>query len=292
MAKNTNQSHTPTLEALQHVETSNRAAQSSAAQQGESPFFSAAVVAKNEVFNSQSLDMANQAQSAVKAKHLDLIGAAYDGQGERVAATRGMYSEFATPLHAMRLPNTRVNVANREIEIPSDIKQYADELPQAVYQRIMSILLGPDRMDVLYDLTVKANQSSRPALWLNQHLAIEIRQQYVFLLHAEFPEHLEHLQAAMTPQLVELASQQARDVLGPTLFGEFDHAAKSNKTNVYAVLTALVDRIIQNYESVSKPITTMSIWDETIARKKAKKAKESQAAKESDDLTAAHILRG
>lgn len=276
--------HTPTLADLQHVDDSNRVAQSTAAQQGDSPFYSSSQVAKNTVFDSQAFDMATQANSVVKATHLDLVGAMGNGQGERVAATRGFYAEFGSQLHNVRLPNTRVNVANREIEIPSEIKQYADGIPQASYQKVMEILLGPDRMEKLYDYTVKANQSTRPALWLNQHLAIELRQQYVFRMHVEFPEHLS-LMEGMTPELVQLATAQIRDATGPDLFAEIENAAKSNSTNAYAILTALVDRIIQCYEALSVPVTTMSIWDKVLARKKARQIAEKKAlAHETDEM--------
>lgn len=280
-----NRSQVPSMDQLKHVEQSNRDAQSSAAQKGDLTNFSSGMVANNEKFDTARFEIATQAAAVGRAKHLDLIGQI--NSPERIAATRNAYSAFSEELHSVRLPNTRVNIANKDIEIPVKIKEDAEALPQAVYIRYLEILLGDDRMFSLYEYMKKANQATQPALWFNQHLAVELRQPYVFLLHREFPEHFEQLEGLMNVDFIQMTEGQICDILGPDLYDELSHAGKSNNTCSYAVLTALADRIIANYDKVSKPVHQLSMWDSIRAKKKAKQDEKDNAT---PDLTAERIV--
>ncbi len=250
--------YTPTIADLATVSSDNLAAFADAATTSDIVNVSTSVVSETPSFNSQQYEMAIQAK-AVQAEHLNFVSQA--GRQDHLNQIRTDLAPIVNQLQSIRLPDTQVNIDGRKIEVSSSIKQYANDLNQAKYNQMTGALLGRERMDRFKQLCTKANQTSKPALWLNQHITVECKKDYVFLLRRHNQDLIDKLLALCTPEIVSSTNQLLAGLLGHELFGLVKHIAESNQVPPYVVYSIVVDTLVGDYVSKSKPITSSSIWD-------------------------------
>lgn len=262
----------PDLTALlqaQEVLPENSAMQQLAATQGEVENFSQEVVEPTDYFNTHDIASSAAAMMTIKSQHLNLAATAPGVAMDQIVAYKTELKPLADQLAKLKLPDTRVNVHNDmggrplKIEIPYEVKQYANDLNQAQYNRFLRVLLGQDRMIEVRKASTKANQGTTPALWLNQQICVESKKPKVFTLAQDLPESVRN------ESRLELAPEQQQEVskiinacVGSLLFEDLVHIAKANQMGLYTLFVLLVDMVLSNFKTASKVTTALSIWED------------------------------
>jgi hypothetical protein len=250
------------IEKLKTVLPANHKAMQKATKAGDIPNISTEPCAETPAFNSEALSAAFQAQSAMNAEHLNLAAHALPQGPQDLRQLRTDLSETTTQLRELRLPDTRVNIDGIKMEIPFEIKQYAIDIDQEKYMKIMWGLLGKERVLEFRKHATKSNQNNTPALWLNQHICIETKKPYVFMLHRDFSEQIK--EKGLDNIAVEL-QQQASDylemALGSTLRSSLNQIAQSNQLPLFVVFVIIVDAILKSKTVIDVPMTPSSLWE-------------------------------
>lgn len=231
--------------------------------------FSTEVVEPTDPFNTHDIASSVAAQMTMKSQHLNLAATAPGVAMDQIMAYKNELAPLAEQLAKLKLPDTRVNVHNDaggrplKIEIPYDVKQYANDLNQAQYNRFMLVLLGQERMIQVRAASTKANQGTTPALWLNQQICVESKKPRVFTLSQDLPDSVRNeSRLNLTQEQQEDVPRIIRACVGPTLFDDLGHIARANQIGLYTLFVLLVDLVLAGYKQASKVQTALSIWDD------------------------------
>lgn len=247
----------PDVDKLKRVMPENQAAQSKAARESDIPNVSTTQVVPTAPFDSRAYEMANQAKAGF-ATHLDMVSQV--AQPHHLASLRDQFRQTAEQLKAVHLPDTSVNLQDvGEVKIPSDLKMYAIDLNQLQYNQIISVFLGPERMEQLKMATAKANQLTTPALFLNQMIAVECKKPYVFLISRDQPERAN--ERPLSSEHEQKANDYLLLALGPILYAWLAHIAEVNQNMpIYTLFVVLCDVILAQHNRANVAITPQDIW--------------------------------
>lgn len=249
---------------LKEILPENQAGLAKAARSADIPNLSTQVVEETPPFNSEAHAAAFLAQAGMQSEHLNLTAAALPGGGaESITRMRNELAPLATELRGLRLPDTRVNIEGIKMEVPFELKQYANDLDQEKYNKIMFALLGKERMADFRKHTTRANQNTTPALWLNQAICVETKKPYVFLISRNLAEALKEKGLDnVSAETDATASNYLQIALGSTLWGSIANIANVNQMPLYTVFVAIVDEILHSRNITAAPVTASSLWDE------------------------------
>lgn len=224
------------------------------------PNLSTQVVEETPRFDSSAFRDAWQSQAGLEAEHLNLAGMVAPNGMASLNQIRMDLQPVANQLAAVRIPDTRVNIGGIKMEIPFAIKQYANDLDQSAYTKVLKFLVGKERLLSVRNHSARANQLNTPALWLNQAIAVETKKPYVFLLRQQLADTL-----STVPKIAEESNRKAEELmiaaLGGGLFQPIAHIANANQLTPYTVFILLVDQILSDREATSVPVASSAIWD-------------------------------
>lgn len=202
------------------------------------------------------------ADTVLASEHLSLIGAYSPGAKQAINQLRQDLAGVADQVQTLRLPDTRVNIAHQKVEIPYEIKRYAHDLDQEQYLKVLHVLCGAERIDQLKKHSMKANQLTTPALWLNQQLVVETKMPYAFTLSREVEKRLPDAQFRSIPTDTQEAANKALVyILGEDLFRGLAHISNVNQLPIYLIFVMLVDEVLAKHVTAFFPVTAASIWE-------------------------------
>ena len=220
---------------------------------------------ESPIFKTQEMEQVFQAQAAT-AEHLNFMAPVFQQGMNPISALRNEMRALTSQYENIKLPDTRVSIGNRKIEIPYTIKAFADNLDQDAYTRLMAGLLGKKRMRSVRKFAQKSNQHHTPALWLNQAIFIETTKPYVFMLGRDDKSERiieeEGLRNAKA-DLAEKAKSYLISALGHELYEHIEIIAKATQLMPWAVLILITEAIVQDREDRNKPVTIANMWEVT-----------------------------
>lgn len=248
------------IDRLKKILPENQAVLSKTAKSGNIPNLSTQAVEETAPFDSRSFEGAFQAQAGMGSEHLDLAVAGVQGGVQQLSQIRNDLQPFANQLKGMRLPDTRVNIDGIKMECPHELKQFAIDLDQEKYQKVMFALLDSGRMKAFQDHATRANQNNTPAIWLNQAVWFETKKPYVFLISRNLSEQAEALK--VPEESAKIAATYLQQALGDTLFQALHQIASVNQLSVYAVFILIVDEVLRSRTVTAAPVTATSLWED------------------------------
>jgi hypothetical protein len=259
MSKN-NQAPSAGLAALADVLPENRAAANQASTNtADIVNVSTAPVETTPVFDTEALSAGLMARSA-NAEHLNLTTVVT--RRDALDHVRNALAPNMEQLRHVQLPDTKVNIDNIKIEIPYEVKRYANALDQTQYAQILHALLGTERMDLLRSHTTRANQVHTPALWMNQQIVVETKKPYVWTLQRNIPEKIkEERILEVSKENAEKASSYLKLALGGELWQALYLIADTNQLPIYVVFVLLCDVVLDAHLVASVPNVPQNIWD-------------------------------
>lgn len=170
----------------------------------------------------------------------------------------------ARELAGIEYPDTPVVIAGQKITIPSRMKQYSNDISQAVYVEIVNKLIGHARVKKIYELAKRGNQQSTPALWLNQQVFIAA------VRAGNSSDKLKCLEHEVSADISAQADDLLKQVLGKDCFDAVENVRTTNFSEIsnYAKFVGLIDRILEEHAQRDlRPTKPESIWDKTPVRK-------------------------
>jgi len=226
-------------------------------------------VVPNKPFDAGAYESGYQASAAANSEHLNLTTQIATLR-EPLAQLKHQFSESATILKQIQHQDTRVNIVRDKrifkIDIPGDLKAYANDLNQPEYLQVMITFLDRDRVRRLKDCVIRSGQIDRPALWLNQQIFMETKMPYAFTLDRE-----------ITPEIKdELAVHQANEAkakpyfewaFGPDLYAGLSHISDVTKLNMYTVFVMLVDKVLGLHVELQKVSPIVTLWETALEEK-------------------------
>jgi hypothetical protein len=257
---------------LMEVLPENLAVQSSSAKQTTViPYISTAEVAKNAIFDASQYDAAYKASAAAQSEHLNFAGQIAQLR-EPLSQLKHDFSETATQLREVKHQDTRVNIVRNKqlfkMDIPGELKAYANNLDQQTYLQILMTFLGDARLTKLHNYVVKSGQIDKPALWLNQQLFIETKMPYAYTLDREItPEILKECTekiAKIEERQAGLCHQAFQHCFGTELYTAVAQIADVAKLHIYIVFVMLIDKIIELHEELNLPQASVNLWQSVL----------------------------
>jgi hypothetical protein len=252
------------IERLKTILPANQKAMAKAQKAGDIPNISTEMVAETPAFNSHQLEGSFRDQAGMNAEHLNLAAAHVQQGAQELRAFRSDLEQSTSQLKTLRLPDTKVNIEGLKIEIPFEMKQYAIDIDQEKYMKIMFALLGDDRILQFHRHATKSNQNNTPALWLNQAVYVETCKPYVYNISKNV-EQLTSGQDTGWMQIDEAKAQLASDylemALGPTLRSRLNQIAQANDMPLFVVFVILVDEVLKSRGDTAIPVTATSLWE-------------------------------
>ncbi len=249
------------IEKLKAVMPATMKAIGKAARQGDIPNISTQPVIETKPFNSHQFEGNFRDQAGLTAEHLNLAAAHISGANQELRQLRSEFAEQASQLARLELPDTQVMVDGHKIEVPFHVKQYAIDLDQEKYMRIMWGLLGAERILDFQKHATKSNQNNTPALWLNQAIQIEVKKPYVYQIRQNVGQKIkDEGMDNITPELAQTASNYLHMALGSTLHGQLTHIASTQDLSILTVFVIIVDEILRSRGVQSVPVVASSLW--------------------------------
>lgn len=222
------------------------------------PWKSTAEVEPSDPMDSQSYEGAYLAKAA-RSHHITYATNACKGGRAYTLEVRQEFEPFVEQLKHLQLPDVHVNLGKQKFDIPWDIIDYANKVPQAVCVDLLFKFIGQDRTVQLYKYSRLSGQDDKPTLWLCQKLYIETKQPYVHTIrHAA---GLKELTDTLNEEQHGIASNGIKEMFGNTLYSELDVIAKSNELSPYAIFIVLFHQIIERETKIRTPQTTSGLWD-------------------------------
>lgn len=237
-----------------------RSATSHAAAKKPLEYVSTQKVIENQPFDTEKIAPAYQAQAGME-EHVNFIASAVGA--DKLRNLRSELQPVAEQLNSFSLPDVAVNIDNQKIEIPYEVRQYANDVDPELYLEIIAALGGKQRGRSLKGFMLKANQVHTPGLWLNQKVWIETKKPYVYLLGRE-EESQQQLVKERLNEVSEEQKQKAEHYLsaamGPALFTALKQIAEVTKLPTFAVFVLIVDNVIRQQTVVHTPTTANDAW--------------------------------
>jgi hypothetical protein len=238
------------------------------------PNISLAPVEKNQEFDAGQFDTAYKASAAAHAEHLNFAGQIANLR-EPLLQLKQSFNQTATQLNEIRHLDTRVNVVRNQqvfkMDIPGDMKAYANNLDQVTYLQILLTFLAEKRLGKLREYIIRGGQIDHPALWLNQQLYIETKMPYAYTLDreitAEQKKECTDTVAKIEQKQPGLCAQAFRHCFGEELYTALTHIADVNKMHIYLVFVLLIDKIIGLHEELSAPAPSVNLWQSVLGKK-------------------------
>lgn len=217
-------------------------------------------VIENQPFDTEKIAPAYQAQAGLE-EHVNFMAPAVGA--DKLRNLRSELQPVAEQLNSFSLPDVVVNIDNQKIEIPYEVRQYAADVDVELYLQIISALCGKDRLLLLKDFTLKANQVHTPGLWLNQKVWIETKKPYVYMLGRE-EESQQQIAKERLNEVSDEKKQTAEDYLlaamGRQLFTALKHISDVTKLPTFAIFVLIVETIIRQQLKVQTPTTASDAW--------------------------------
>lgn len=248
------------IERLKDVLPENQAIQAKAAKLGNIPNISTQRLEETPAFDSHAFEGAFQAQAGVQSEHLDLAAAHVRGGVQELSQIRQDLQGVAGQLSGLRLPDTRVNIDGIKMDCPHELKQFACDIDQDGYQKVMFALLGKERMLQFRNHATKSNQNNTPALWLNQAVWFETKKPYVFVISRNLQDQITKLD--VDQETAQKAANYLQQALGTTLFNALAQIANVNQLSAYVVFVLIVDEVLTSRNAAAAPATPSSLWDD------------------------------
>lgn len=253
------------IERLKTILPANQNAMSRAKTAGDIPNISTEPCAETPAFDSHALEGAFRDQAGMSAEHLNLAASFVQQGQQEIRHFRQELQDSARQLSTLRMPDTRVNIEGIKMEVPFTLKQYAIDIDQNKYMKIMYALLGKERIDNFRGHATKSNQNNTPALWLNQAVWIESCKPYVYNIGKNLADHIKDGDADWT-HVDDATDKQASDylemALGGELRGRLNQIAQSNSQPIFVIFIVLVDTLLRDRGEVAIPVTAGSLWDD------------------------------
>ena len=249
------------IERLKAVMPATMKAIGKAAKQGDIPNVSTQPVLETAPFDSSKYEGQFRDQAGLNAEHLNLAASRVNHGQQELKQLRSELSEQTRELARLDLPDTQIMVDGQKIEVPFHVKQYAIDLDQEHYMRIMWGLLGAERIVDFQKHSTKSNQNTTPALWLNQAIAIEVKKPYVYQIRQNVGQKIkdEGLDD-ITPEIAQQASSYLQMALGSTLHGQLAHIAQTQDLSILTVFVIIVDVILAARTAQNVPVVASSLW--------------------------------
>ena len=216
------------------------------------------------VVDASKYDLALQARSAL-SEHVATVAEDIRNGSGWLMEHQQAFSPYVQKLKDIRLPDIKVALKNKKIEVPWDVIDYANKVPQEAAVSLLKDVMGKEALEQLYKFSRLSGQEEKPTLWLVQKLYIEIEAnaQHVNTLHQD-PSTKEAMDS-IPQQQHELASEAVRQIFGTYFFDQsLTPVAKVNQTSPYAVFVLVFHEIMRHEEKVraSKAVTTL--WDNVL----------------------------
>lgn len=223
----------------------------------DSPNISSVDVVNSPIIDSKQYTGAYAAKAAT-AQHMNLI----DRAGGKMMEVRSQFDPMVMTLKDIHLPDTKVNVENKKIDIPSDITKYASTMPQHTAINVLVGLLGKTRVKELYNKSSCAGQADKPTLWLVQKLVVETKMDYVWNLGVTLgATKVAELNQAVPADILSDADEALDSVLGKHLYSELKRIAVANHMAPIYIFIALFDMLIAKESEKTKPTQIASTWE-------------------------------
>jgi hypothetical protein len=218
------------------------------------------------VVNSQAFELAYQARAALET-HVS-TPAEYIRNGQSwLMEHKHSFEPYIQKLRDLRLPDTKVNLKGKKFEIPWDVIDYANKVPQEAAVSLLHDITGLPALEQLYKYSRLSGQEDKPTLWLVQKLycECEANAQVVNTLHQDAATR--EAMAAIPTTQQEVASAAVKEIFGPIMYDSLLSIARINQTSVYAIFAVVFHKIMQDEERArtSKPVT--SLWDNFLKQK-------------------------
>ncbi len=249
------------IERLTKVMPANMKGLGKSAKQGDIPNISTQPVLETKPFDSHKYESNFRDQAGLGAEHLNLAAATVNHGAQELKQLRSELSEQTRELSRLELPDTQIMVDGQKIEVPFHVKQYACDIDQERYMRIMWGLLGATRIVDFQKHATKSNQNNTPALWLNQAIAIEVKKPYVYQIRQNVGQQIkdEGLDN-IAPEVAQTASNYLDMALGSHLRGQLAHIAQTQDLSILTVFVLIVDEILKSRNVTNVPLVASSLW--------------------------------
>jgi hypothetical protein len=221
----------------------------------ESPYVSRLEVEPNKVVDSEQYAGAYAAKSAL-AQHITLAGKAVGT--EKIMQIRSEFEPILNQLRSIRLPDSRVNIKGTKLEIPFDIRNYANHVSQRDSVTVLNTLVGKEKLTQLFKYSRLSGQHDKPMLWLADKLFIETKMPYVYTISREMTE--EQI-AAQQSNNYKMFHEALEAMLGRDLFGEISRIGDINKLPAYSIFIVLFNQILDYEATLRQPMKISSTWD-------------------------------
>jgi hypothetical protein len=224
-------------------------------------------VADEFVVDASKYDLALQARAALSSHVATVAEDIRNGSGWLMEHQQA-FSPYVQKLKEIRLPDIKVALKNKKLEIPWDIFDYANKVPQAAALDLLKDILGQDALEQLYKYSRLSGQEDKPTLWLVQKLYVEIEAnaQHVNTLHQDAAT--KEAMDSIPQQQHELASEAIKQV-----FGSFFHeqslqpVARVNQTSAYAIFVLVFHEIMRHEEKIRSTKAVTTLWDNVLKPK-------------------------
>ena len=253
------------IEKLKSVMPANQKVMSKAAKAGDIPNTSTDLVAETPAFNSHALEGAFRDQAGTNAEHLNIMAAHLEQGPQHLRTFKQDLEQGTNQLRTLKLPDTLAIIDGQKIEIPFELKQYAIDIDQEKYMRIMFALLGKARIKNFHQHATKSNQNTTPALWLNQAVWVETWKPYVYNISKSLdkliPEGQDRSWMNIDADTALQADQYLEMALGGQLRGKLNQIAQANGMPLFVIFVLVVDVILQSRDAHAVPVTATSLWE-------------------------------
>lgn len=235
------------------------------------PYISTATVETNPIFDASQHDSAYKAAAAAQSEHLNFAGQIAQLR-EPLGQLKHDFGETARQLQEIKHQDTRVNIVrNKQIfkmDIPGDLKAYANNLDQTIYLQILLTFLGEERLSKLRNYIIKSGQIDKPALWFNQQLFIEAKMPYAYTMDREINPELAKECTEKVNKIEEkqvgLCNQAFQHCFGTELYTALSQIADVAKLHIYIVFIMMTDKIIELHTALNQPAPSVNLWQSVL----------------------------
>lgn len=220
------------------------------------PFKSTAAVIESDVIDGHQFDSSFAAKAALSPS----MSIAYKAVGAaRTQEIRQEFEPFVDQLRSLRLTDTKVTLGKVRFEIPWNVNEHANQLPQKEAIVLLFKFIGRERTNELRKLAALSGQEDKPTLWLAQKLFIETKLSYVYQIRHD--AKLKEAAATLNENQINLANEGIKNLFGNAIYEQFANIAQSNDLSPYAIFVILYHQIIDREKAFRKPVIASGLWD-------------------------------
>ncbi len=224
------------------------------------------------VVDASKYDLALQARSALSAHVATVAEDIRNGSGWLMEHQQA-FQPYVQKLRDIRLPDIKVALKHKKIEIPWDIFDYANKVPQEAALGLLKDIMGQEAIEQLYKYSRLSGQEDKPTLWLVQKLYVELEanSQHVNTLRQD-PTTKATMDSIPQTQH-ELASEAVKQIFGGYFYDQtIVPVARINETSAYAIFVLVFHEIMRNEEKIRTTKAVTTLWDNVLKKEPPRSA--------------------